>query len=235
MTMNTSTKDALAWLAALAVCTLLWDALGFDLTISRWFGTSQGFELTQHPIWGLGLYRMQRILAWTTMFAWVWTCLRPFGPFTVMPRAERFFMLATAVLALMTIQFLKRRSLTSCPWSLQEFGGVAQYVSHWLFGTRDGGSGRCFPAGHPSGTLCFLAVPIFLLWHNRRWAYGLLGCVLAAGAVWGGVQLIRGAHYVSHTLWTALICLSVALLMRGLWRVWQQLMRRARRLENKSA
>jgi membrane-associated PAP2 superfamily phosphatase len=208
---------AIAWLIALAACTLLWDALALDLSISRLFGTSRGFALTQHPIWGMGLYRLQRLLAWTSLLLVIWMCFRPAGAFTAMPRSERFFMLAAVLMALMTIQVLKRNSLTSCPWSLQEFGGAAQYVSHWILGVGDGDSGHCFPAGHSSGALCFLAVPVYMLWHDKRWAYALLAAVLLAGGVWGGTQLIRGAHYVSHTLWTATICLSVALLLRAVW------------------
>jgi membrane-associated PAP2 superfamily phosphatase len=210
---------AIAWLIVIAVSTLLWDGLAWDLSISRLFGTSQGFALAQHPIWGTGLYRLQRLLAWTSLLLVIWMCFRPAGAFTAMPRSERFFMLTTVLMALTTIQVLKRNSLTSCPWSLQEFGGGAQYVSHWMLGAGDGDgdSGHCFPAGHSSGALCFLAVSVFMLWHNKRWAYALLAVVLLAGGIWGGTQLIRGAHYVSHTLWTATICLAVALLLRAVW------------------
>lgn len=215
-------KHIIFWLLAALVFTLGWDTLGWDLPVSRYFANSQGFALTAHPIWGKGLYLSQRSLAWLTLFAVVWICWRPIWPFSNMLKAERIAMLCTVILSIFVIQYFKRKSLTSCPWSLQEFGGQAQYVSHWLIGVRDGDSGRCFPAGHSSGALCFLAVPVYLLWHNKRWAYWTLLVVLIAGSIWGGTQVFRGAHYVSHTLWTGTICLCVAVLLRGAWFVFKQ-------------
>jgi membrane-associated PAP2 superfamily phosphatase len=210
-------RHALIWLVLAFGITLGWDALAWDMSVSRFFGTAQGFALTEHPLWGKGFYRAQRALAWLSLFGLIWLCWWPIGPFVRMQRAERIAMVCTALMAIFVIQYFKRKSLTSCPWSLQEFGGVAQYVSHWMRGVRDGASGRCFPAGHASGALCFLAVPVFMLWHNKRWAYGLLAAVLLAGGLWGGTQLIRGAHYVSHTLWTTAICLVVVLVLRAIW------------------
>jgi membrane-associated PAP2 superfamily phosphatase len=206
-----------AWVIAMVAMTLLWDLLAWDVRISHAFGTSQGFALTQHPIWGTGLYRIERLLVWANLLLVIGLCFRPVGVFTDMPQSERFFMLATLLIAMWVIQILKRQSLTSCPWSLQEFGGSAHYASHWMRGVPDGGSGHCFPAGHPSGVLSFLAVPVYMLWYHRRWAYSLLAVVLLAGGLWGATQLIRGAHYVSHTLWTASICLAVVVAMRALW------------------
>jgi membrane-associated PAP2 superfamily phosphatase len=38
--------------------------------------------------------------------------------------------------------------------------------------------------------------------------------ILAVGLVFAGSQLVRGAHYLSHSLWTGWICLALALLAR---------------------
>ncbi len=65
-------------------------------------------------------------------------------------------------LALVLISTGKHDSLTNCPWKLQLFGGVAEYRSHWAWGAPDGGSGKCFPGGHASAALAFLAVPLSL-------------------------------------------------------------------------
>jgi membrane-associated PAP2 superfamily phosphatase len=106
---------------------------------------------------------------------------------------------------------LKQLSLTSCPWSLAEFGGSARHVSHWAWGVADGGEGRCFPAGHATAAFCFLpgyfalraAAPVAA----RRWLLAVLG----AGAVLGVVQVMRGAHFASHSLWTGWFCWAFAL------------------------
>lgn len=106
----------------------------------------------------------------------------------------------------MAITVLKRLNHTSCPWDLAEFGGVARHVSHWLWGVRDGGAGHCFPAGHASTAFAYLA-GWFVLRRSAPRAAGrwLLGALLA-GMVLGLAQQMRGAHYMSHTLWTAWIC-----------------------------
>jgi membrane-associated PAP2 superfamily phosphatase len=101
---------------------------------------------------------------------------------------------------------------------LQEFGGKAWYVSHWTWGTRDGGAGHCFPAGHASSALAFIALALPWLFSGqaslRRRGQWLLLLVLVLGLVFGLAQTLRGAHYPSHTLWTIWICWTVALVNR---------------------
>jgi membrane-associated PAP2 superfamily phosphatase len=119
------------------------------------------------------------------------------------------------LLALALVSIAKHHSLTSCPWDLQLFGGVAQYRSHWAWGVSDGGPGKCFPGGHASAAFAFLALPLGLLASqhaaDRRVGWWCLAAVLLAGGVLGATQTLRGAHFPSHNLWTALICWAAAL------------------------
>ncbi len=70
----------------------------------------------------------------------------------------------------------------------------------------DGGPGGCFPAGHASAAFAYAGG--WFAWRRaapalaRRWLFG----ALAAGLLLGVAQQMRGAHYMSHTLWTAWIC-----------------------------
>lgn len=82
-------------------------------------------------------------------------------------------------------------------------------MSHWHFGLADGGPGHCFPSGHAVAAFAFFAM--YFLWrgHDPRLARRWLAGVLAAGAVFGFAQLARGAHYPSHTLWSAWICWTI--------------------------
>ena len=41
------------------------------------------------------------------------------------------------------------------------------------------------------------------------WLRGLLGASLLAGFILGGAQQVRGAHFMSHTLWTGWLCWTV--------------------------
>jgi membrane-associated PAP2 superfamily phosphatase len=108
-----------------------------------------------------------------------------------------------------------RLSLTSCLWDLADFGRMAQSVSHWAWGHGDGSAGRCFPSGHASAGYAFLALAVpgllsasALMQQNGR---RIFFAVFLFGLVCGATQVLRGAHYPGHVLWTGLICWTVAL------------------------
>ena len=72
--------------------------------------------------------------------------------------------------------------------------------------------GHCFPSGHASGRL----LPVRLLFRrpalgNRRFACAGLGRALATGMAFGMVRVAQGAHFLSHNLWSALVCWLVIL------------------------
>lgn len=206
----------LAWVLpslALLALVLLWDASGLDLAVMRLWGTEQGFALKEQPILSHWLHtRAQQaaLVLYLLLLLMVW---RPLGPWRGLQRRERAHALIAITLSLLSISLLKRLSLTSCPWDLAVFGGPAQLVSHWAWGTPDGGAGHCFPSGHASSAFGFLAMVLpFLrapdprLQHTgRRW----LMLLVTVGLVFGLTQTLRGAHYPSHTLWTAWICWTV--------------------------
>jgi len=183
-----------------------WDASGLDVPAARLFGTAQGFFWSQHPAFVWLLHKTPRAIGWVFLLALAWGVWQPWGFLRALSKAERGELLLSIVLALLAVVALKRFSLTSCPWDLVEFGGTARYVSHWCWGITDGGAGHCFPAGHASAGFSFVAGWFVLRRKLPLVALRWLWAALAAGCVLGLVQQIRGAHYVSHTLWTAWIC-----------------------------
>lgn len=192
---------------------LAWDGLGLDLPISRLFADASGFAWRDQWFVSGVLHSGARYAAWVLALVLVIGIWRPLPFARGLSRQERIaWVVATAACALL-IPLLKLASLTSCPWSLAEFGGTAAHVSHWAFGQADGGPGRCFPAGHATAAFCFLpgwfvlrrVAPVAA----RRW----LVATLAAGAVLTMVQVMRGAHYVSHSLWTGWCCAVLGALL----------------------
>ena len=188
------------------VLLLLWDATGLDLPLARWFGTPQGFALRHHPLFVPLQHELPRMAGAALLLAllagaiWPWGFLRRLAP------AQRWQLVLSIAGGALAITVLKRLNHTSCPWDLAEFGGVARYVSHWLWGVRDEGGGHCFPAGHASTAFAYLA-GWFVLRHGApRVAGRWLLAALLAGTVLGVAQQMRGAHFMSHTLWTAWIC-----------------------------
>ncbi|MGP1692880.1 MAG: phosphatase PAP2 family protein, partial [Giesbergeria sp.] len=80
-------------------------------------------------------------------------------------------------------------------------------------GTVDGGSGKCFPAGHASAGFAFVGGYFALRRSRARAAWIWLGSVLVAGFALGFSQQMRGAHFQSHTLWTGWLCWTTAWLI----------------------
>ncbi len=160
-----------------------------------------------------------RLAAWLLLALMVVAALQPAAPGGP-TRAERGWWLGVTLAAVLAIPALKRVSLTSCPYELVEFGGLAQHVSHWQWGLADGGPGHCFPSGHAVSAFAFLTMHFLWRPHDRRRARAWLAAVLAIGLMFGSAQLVRGAHYPSHTLWTGWLCwtLAVAAFHAFAWR-----------------
>ncbi len=208
--LSSGRRDLIVTMVALAAL-LCWDASGLDLAAARLYGSAQGFGLRDHWLTATLLHEGGRWAAWLTLAAVglaLWRVPRPGQP----PRALRLRWLGVMLLCIVAVPALKRFSLTSCPWDLAEFGGVAAYVSHWTLGVADSGSGRCFPSGHAVAAFAFLGMHFMWRSHSQRRARVWLVAVLAAGLVFGLAQLLRGAHYPSHTLWSAWLCWTVCVL-----------------------
>lgn len=215
---------SLGMLAAL----LAWDASGLDLPMARLFGDADGFALRSHWLLTTVLHEGGRIVAWALVLALCLGVWWPVGPLHRLPPGRRLQLAVGALAAVLAVSALKSISTTSCPQELAMFGRSAQYLSHWHWppGLTDGGSGHCFPAGHASAGFAFIAGWFACRRHDRRQAWAWLGGALLAGTVLGLGQQVRGAHFMSHTLWSAYVCWCVALATDLLFqrlRMWQPL------------
>lgn len=195
-------RDAVATLMLLGLV-LLWDASGLDLALARLAGGGQGFPWRDHWLFTAVLHDGARLLAFAAAAWLVVGIWRPTGPLREVPRSVRLQWLASLVLAVLLVNALKHASRTSCPWDLADFGGTAAYVSHWAWAAGDGGRGHCFPAGHASAGFGFIGGFFALRAQSPRAARLCLWLSLTAGFLLGGAQQLRGAHFMSHTLWTA--------------------------------
>lgn len=201
-----NTRRCWALTLLLLLLLALWDASGLDLPLARWFGSPQGFAWRDQALFVLLLHELPRLAAWALLAALCWGLFRPWGFLRGLASVQRWQLLLSIIGASLFIAVAKRISSTSCPWDLAEFGGTAAYVSHWLWGVRDAGAGHCFPAGHASAAFAYLAGWFVLRRGAPDVARPWLLCVLLAGMVLGLAQQMRGAHYMSHTLWTAWLC-----------------------------
>lgn len=202
----------LAWFSALALAAVVfWDASGLDLALAHAVGDLHGFVWRDHWLLTDVLHTGAKSLAWLLVLALSLAVAWPVGVLQQLPMSRRVQLAASALLAAALIALLKVGSHTSCPWDLHDFGGVARYASHWAgWLYEDGGAGQCFPAGHAATGFAFVG-GYFALRHElpqlaRRWLLASLG----VGLLLGLGQQLRGAHFMSHTLWTGWLCWMVA-------------------------
>lgn len=137
------------------------------------------------------------IRAWSTRHPWRWP----------------LFALALSI-ALSTglVSLLKHLTHMDCPWDLTRYGGTHPYFG--LFQARHGiAASGCFPAGHASAGYAWIALYFFALAVRPPWRRAALAIGLCAGLAFGLSQQLRGAHFLSHDLWSLLICWTVPLLL----------------------
>jgi len=114
---------------------------------------------------------------------------------------------------------LKQVTNIACPLDLEDFGGRRPYVS--LLGERPTNQPRakCFPGAHAASGFALLAFYFGLRERRPRAARAALLAGLAVGALFSFAQQARGAHFLSHDVWSAfLVWLICAALYIGPYR-----------------
>lgn len=125
--------------------------------------------------------------------------------------------------ATLSVSLIKRLTFVDCPWSMSDFGGQQSYLAWWqtLIGAHNG-VGHCFPAAHASSAYMFFGVYFVARHHWPDRANWILAVVLGFGLIFGLAQQLRGAHFISHDLTSAMVCWFVSLVIWQLWNKKQQ-------------
>lgn len=189
---------------------LVWDAAGLDLALASWAGTPTGFPWREHWFLVKVMHEGMRSLSWALVIGLFVSIRWPVWILRRLTAGERAQLAVTTLASVLVVSLIKFTSSTSCPWDLQTFGGAAQHVSHWAWGVRDGGGGHCFPAGHASAGFAYVCGYFVFRRRSPGIARVWLACALVAGLALGLSQQLRGAHFMSHTLWTAWVCWATA-------------------------
>jgi membrane-associated PAP2 superfamily phosphatase len=139
----------------------------------------------------------------------IWLATFRIGRWRAIRRTTAYFIVAT-VLGIGIVGLLKTITNVDCPWDLVPFGGRLPVVH--LFADRPDSlrPGRCFPAAHASSGYALVALYFALCEWNRTLAKSGLTLGLACGVVFGLAQQSRGAHFMSHDLWSAFVVWLVA-------------------------
>jgi len=121
-------------------------------------------------------------------------------------RREAAYLLVCLALVPATIGALRAESGIACASQLVRYGGeLPDWLGHFMVSKllADNGLHGCFPSGHASGGFALLALGML----DRKPAVrrGLWLFALLYGSWMGAYQLLRGAHFLSHVLASALI------------------------------
>jgi membrane-associated PAP2 superfamily phosphatase len=119
----------------------------------------------------------------------------------------------SAILVPLVISLLKRHSIAHCPWDLERYGGTQPYLRLFDALPHGASAGHCLPGGHASTALWLLSLGVFWLPHAPRKALAVAIAAASFGFAVGWGQQLRGAHFLTHTLWSVWIATALVLVL----------------------
>ncbi len=121
-------------------------------------------------------------------------------------RTPLMYLFFAAITGPIIIAILKSHTHLYCPWDLQIFGGKLPYIRLLDNVPSHSKIGHCFPAGHAGGGYTFISLYFFLLIVKPTYKKHGLYFGLLLGIVYGVAQQMRGAHFLSHDIFSLAIC-----------------------------
>lgn len=180
-------------------------ALFFDPSRMQWIAAHSGMVDALVHEGGRTLGRS--ILAVAVAF-WIVACLR--RDLQQLRRPAAYFVLAS-LLSIGTVGLLKAVTNVDCPWDLAEFGGRFPFISLFAHRSELWHRGHCFPAVHAGSGYALLT--LFFVFRERHPTLARWGLAVGTGAglLFGIAQQARGAHFLSHDVWSAFLVWTIAL------------------------
>ena len=146
------------------------------------------------------------------ILSWISNYLRPY-------RRACGYAVLSIVLTTGLVFLGKKYSNVDCPWDLAMYNGNRPYVHIFSDKPDNIDIGRCFPGGHSSGAFSLLFLYFLFRNKNRRLAIAGFSFAVLLGGLYSYGQWVRGAHFISHDIWSAFIAWFVALgLYKGVFR-----------------
>ncbi len=180
-------------------------ALFFDENSGQWIGAASWW--TNELIHRDGTWLMRSVAA-LALALWSATWVRPqWQPL----RRPALYFFVSVVLSVGVVGLLKTLTNVDCPRDLSEFGGAFPFIHLFEHRPESLRHARCFPAAHASSGYALLALYFLLRERSRRAARFGLALGLMMGLVFGIAQQARGAHFISHDVWSAMIVWTVSL------------------------
>lgn len=201
----------IVWLAAIAL--LQW--LHVDFLIADWLYALEGGTWVLRDHWlvqGIlhsGAQDLVRVVGIIIILAIVLSAwLEPLRR----QRRALLYLFAATLSSTILIALFKKFSGVPCTWNVARYGGTEAYASIWSWSQLDHSRGGCFPSGHAAVGYAWTAVYFLCLSIAPRWRWAGLAGAIILGLVFGFAQQLRGAHFLSHDLWSLAICWMSSLL-----------------------
>lgn len=134
-------------------------------------------------------------------------------------RKSLLWVFAGMLVSTMAVSIFKHYSVHGCPWDVALYGGNLPLLDLFTAPPAGTEAGRCFPAGHPSGGFALMAFYFAFMHSKPRFSVLMLWIGLFMGLLMGLVQMLRGAHFLSHVLWSGWLVWMVLLALYWLWPV----------------
>ncbi|MFK5949558.1 MAG: phosphatase PAP2 family protein [Methylococcales bacterium] len=128
-------------------------------------------------------------------------------------RYGKIVLLTSLLLGTLTVSYLKHTLQVDCPWDLVRYGGDKPYFALFSYGQTYLPSSHCFPSGHASSVFTWLSLYFYTAIYYPKHRLKILLAILVLGYVLGLGQQFRGAHFLSHDIWSMLVCLMVNLII----------------------
>lgn len=207
----------------LALTLVVFETTALDLAVQDCFyDPARGWVVDrQAPLPEFYFYNGPK-LAFAVFIAVVLGCLVvPTAWFPRRPFSRRVaaFLLVCIGLVPGTVGLLKATTGVFCPYQVERYGGKQPYrnLVQSIPPVAGRARGQGFPAGHASGGFALMA--LYFAWRRRpaRWLGLAAGLVL--GWTLGLYQMLKGAHYLSHTVVTMVLGWLIILVLARLFRL----------------
>lgn len=203
----------------IAAAAILFETTGLDLRATdAWYDPATGSFPAKHAWWAEWLVhdRGRDAVGLLTLIAlgiWGWSYRRArWRPW----RRRALYFALTVILSVGLVGAAKAFSSRHCPWDVDRYTGHAPYTPLFVPLPPGVRPGHCFPSSHAATGFGLLGLYFVFRDRSRRRALLGLAAGLAVGGLFSFAQLVRGAHFLSHDLWSAAICWAVALGMYAL-------------------
>jgi membrane-associated PAP2 superfamily phosphatase len=114
-------------------------------------------------------------------------------------------------LSALLIGGLKQITNVDCPADLIGFGGSRPYLGVFRLRPPQMPHAVCFPGAHAGSGFSLFAFYFAFREHSRTLARWLFALAVLAGTGFALIQEARGAHFLSHDVWSAYLAWVVAL------------------------